>query len=108
MAQKIYNGLRADGKYAIGGYVNDGKSEGFVAVYESTLTMDLQSFRDFLHMSITRDDHDFRLCLTNSPNEAKTGPSTTTTGTVAVWGNNLSRLLLYRTSFSASRYDNVF
>ena len=43
MVQKTYNGLAADGKYGIGGYVNGGKSEGFVAVDQPALTKDLQS-----------------------------------------------------------------
>lgn len=43
MAQKNYNGLGVDGKYGIEGYVTGEKSEEFVAVDESTLTMDLQS-----------------------------------------------------------------
>ena len=48
MAQKTYTGLRVGGKYGIEGYVKGGKSEGFVAVDESTLTMDLQSRKLFL------------------------------------------------------------
>jgi hypothetical protein len=48
MVQQKYNGLAVDGKYGIGGYVKGGKSEEFVAVDGSTLTMDLQPRKVFL------------------------------------------------------------